>query len=445
MRSLAGLKKITKLHEGEERTFIVFHKQGKTFEELVATKGTVLVQSAPRTAVLGANYTVANWDEEIDGMLPTDKVYYRLVSRQSYPEISNPSDNDFLEVSPKSRMDPTWEAMRRLRGKVKVHRQQLAYRAQSINPDMTRQPGHVLRLLEEKRAEEDRRMARLIMEPKSPRNHRRHIAVELEFLSEKSRETIGAALVKAKIGRFAQLKGDGSVNDIVENCTGDCKRSCECDMEDACTCECECRGNRRGHELAIVAGERKIQTVVELACKAIVEKGNGITNKTCGLHVHLDMRNHDNVPMAFNNLVALDQLFYSMVPGARKKNQYSKPNKYRTWEQETTRGGERYVGINANAYRKYKTLECRIHSGTLSARKINYWIQLLCLIGYSPLDLTNVNNLTDLIAVTGMKPELQAYCLERLLQFKSHHKDWSFPITNPKRRHAELFSEAAQA
>ncbi len=275
--------------------------------------------------------------------------------------------------------------------------------------------GYFFKLLERRRREEEERMMRSIRDPKKPVNHRKHIGVELEFVSSKGRNTIATKLVKAGLGQYCQLKGDGSVN----HQTG---VGCECGPKGK-TCECP---RREGNELAIVAGRQSIQKIVEKACKILTEECDAITNRTCGLHVHLDMRPDDiKVERAYANLVGLQSLLFAMVPKSRRTNKYCKLTTERDWAR---RSSDRYMGINAESFGKHGTLEVRIHSGTLSARKVNHWIELLCLIAYCEKDISRVASLTDLAHETDMPKELLAYCLERLMTFQNQHGGALFPI-----------------
>lgn len=185
-----------------------------------------------------------------------------------------------------------------------------------------------------------------------------------------------------------------------------------------CSCECDCNGGtNEGLELRVCVPQIDHETVVNKVCKVLASCGAEV-NKTCGLHVHLDMRGRD-VARSYVNLVAMQNILYRMVPATRKNNDYCKPNTARTWVE---REGSRYQGINHNAYTEHKTLEIRIHSGTVNAKKINAWIALLiATIRTKELKAipSNPKHALKLIKAT---PELARYVHERLDQFKSDHE-----------------------
>lgn len=104
-------------------------------------------------------------------------------------------------------------------------------------------------------------------------------------------------------------------------------------------------------------------------------------NASCGLHVHLDMRNR-GYGRSYERLYTTLPLLESMVPKTRRTNTYCRINNdKKEWERvDYDRVNPRYQALNPTSYGKFKTLEVRIHSATTNARKIINWIDLLTLI-----------------------------------------------------------------
>lgn len=145
--------------------------------------------------------------------------------------------------------------------------------------------------------------------------------------------------------------------------------------------------------------------------KEFLEATKGLlkVNNSCGLHVHLDMRNR-NYAASFEQLYTAMPILMSMVPNSRRTNTFCKENKEKQGWRDA--GGERYQVLNPTSFRKYKTLEIRVHSATTSAFKIIQWIDLLlCVVDRkfdSPsLDLADKKKLN-------LKPERQ---IRSLLSF----------------------------
>lgn len=117
-------------------------------------------------------------------------------------------------------------------------------------------------------------------------------------------------------------------------------------------------------------------------------------NKSCGLHVHFDMRGKDRSEVlkiakrANKWLEALQQL----VPASRRDQTYCKFGVSNT-------GADRYRAVNFAAFDKYQTLEIRLHSATFDYAKILSWIrlcELIMAIRYNPKDADCVGTLGQL-------------------------------------------------
>jgi|ERR1035437_1944338 hypothetical protein len=179
-----------------------------------------------------------------------------------------------------------------------------------------------------------------------------------------------------------------------------------------CNCECNCGGNKdNGHEIAIVAKSSQIADIVNKVCKVLASH-NSKVNSTCGLHVHLDMRNHDE-KKSFANLVKAQRLLYSMVPSSRFNNSYCQPNDKKSMGGYTGR----YWGINPASFSEHGTIEIRLHSGTINAVKINNWIKILQKIAYTNRKMPEIKTLSDLTKAILLPAELLKYISERLNKF----------------------------
>lgn len=93
-------------------------------------------------------------------------------------------------------------------------------------------------------------------------------------------------------------------------------------------------------------------------------------NKSCGLHVHFDMRGRTEAQVASiaRRLDAWLEALAELQPESRRDNSYCKPG---------VSTSDRYRRVNLTAFRKYSTLEVRFGGATLSAEKIIAWVRLL--------------------------------------------------------------------
>ncbi len=189
-----------------------------------------------------------------------------------------------------------------------------------------------------------------------------------------------------------------------------------------CNCECNCEDNSDGHEIAIVAKHSEISEVVTKVCK-VLAKHNAYVNSTCGLHVHVDARRRDQHKM-FANLVKAQKLLFSMVPQSRKENGYCDVNDSGL-SMDSYEG--RYWGINPASYEEHKTIEVRLHSGTVNAKKIINWINLLQKIAYAR-KMIQIDSLYDLTSTVELSDDLIQYIKTRVTKFKSQHRSNSIDI-----------------
>lgn len=98
-------------------------------------------------------------------------------------------------------------------------------------------------------------------------------------------------------------------------------------------------------------------------------------NDSCGLHVHLDMRNRDK-EKAYKSLYKALPYLTSRVDYTRLNNSYCKLNSDNELASfaEALRNG-RYQAINPHSYNKHKTLEVRLKESTLNFREASSWVR----------------------------------------------------------------------
>ncbi len=130
-------------------------------------------------------------------------------------------------------------------------------------------------------------------------------------------------------------------------------------------------------------------------------------NKSCGLHVHLDARHltPKKVTRIGQSLGHALPVLKWLVPESRHDNTYCKLG-------VSPLRGDRYHAINLTAFGKYKTIEIRLHSGSINSSKIINWIKILKLVGKAKLtkDLVTFQDLIDI----GLNDELTDYADTRI-------------------------------
>lgn len=239
---------------------------------------------------------------------------------------------------------------------------------------------------------------------KKPLSTSRHVGVEIEFVSRLSSEDIKIMIAAAELEEHVTLKEDSSLEDHGDFC--------------------------HTHEICILGTEKTISKLIKKVCGILSE--NSQVNDSCGLHVHLDMRNR-NIDKAYANLYASQPLLYSMCPGERYESEFCYPDKqYVRFSKADSEKFERYRGINRASIKKHGTLEVRIHSGTINFDKINNWVKLLIKVADSPVK--NLNKVEPIMEYKELKKKfklrgkLEQYVITRIYKFKSQHKNHEFRI-----------------
>lgn len=207
--------------------------------------------------------------------------------------------------------------------------------------------GTILRLHEA-------RLSQRMFQEVRPKDSTRHVGIEIECGIKVTRERLGYLL--REYAGYVMVKGDGSVG-----------------VADRTSVELNICAPLNDYK-RILKGVTDILNSDEVGAKV---------NKSCGLHVHLDIRewrdNFTTLQDKFSKLMSVQGILYSMQPKSRQSNTYCQKGKTRN----ITRGATRYMGINAQAIWKYSTIETRLHAGTTDYLKIANWIDLLSGIMYS--------------------------------------------------------------
>jgi hypothetical protein len=251
---------------------------------------------------------------------------------------------------------------------------------------------------------------RRVLQSKKPTSAVKHVGIEIEFCSASDSDELTEALARAGLDRYVTLKGDGSVIPDSPDC--ECER-CPCpncgDIHD-----CECSSSEFGHEINIIASQRRFAEVVKRVC-AVLDAHGAYVNKTCGLHVHLDIRKRD-AKTVFANLVRSYPVLAAMVPRQRRQNSFCAAP--RTGEFNPNAYSGRYWAINPDAIETHNTVEVRIHSGTTNAMKIIRWTRLLVAIAECGTLRALQYDAETLFPRLELSDTLKSYILSRIEKFR---------------------------
>ena len=223
----------------------------------------------------------------------------------------------------------------------------------------------------------------------APRSKAHHVGIEVEFFAPRDKfNNFKDLLIEHDVDKHCCVKSDGSI-----------------------------QSNRDGYsncEITILFPETQMQVILSKIC-TVLELIEAKVNKSCGLHVHLDVR-HREAKKVFHNLSMGQDLLYEMCPTSRKRNNYCRKIPFVDLEKAADEC-DRYHGINPQSVQKYKTVECRIHSGTVEFQKIFNWVSLLLKIAtHDPIETfpSNINRVKELLDID---ESLFNYIKERITKF----------------------------
>lgn len=144
-------------------------------------------------------------------------------------------------------------------------------------------------------------------------------------------------------------------------------------------------------------------------CNAL-HKAGCYVNKSCGLHVHLDARHlkAKQVKKIGQSLGHALPVIKYLVDKSRHNNNYCQMQ-----VSGMGRRADRYCAVNMTAFEKYKTIEIRLHGGSINPVKITHWVNLLKIIGASKLK-SSLMSFQDLIDLSGVTESMIEYMERRI-------------------------------
>lgn len=173
-----------------------------------------------------------------------------------------------------------------------------------------------------------------------------YVGIELEFISSEPSLKLIEKLMLNKLSNYVTVTKDNSI-----------------DIDDG--------GFET--EIKILAREAIVFQVLKKVL-SIIPRGSYV-NDSCGLHVHLDMRNRDK-ETAYKSLYRSLPYLTERVASSRIDNEFCRLNHDDDLESfEDSLSEDRYQAINPHSYQKHKTLEIRLKESTLDFTEASSWIK----------------------------------------------------------------------
>jgi hypothetical protein len=257
-----------------------------------------------------------------------------------------------------------------------------AFDGKKKNGRVFKESGEVLRMYVEKNLKS-------LYDDKIPVEPKKYIGIELEFCAPIKQNEFAIKLFHKGIHKYAQLKKDGSLRPKEEE-------------------------GENGYELAILLEETNYKKRLKEIINTLKEVGAVAQDRRAGLHVHIDMRKRKR-DLVYSNLVACQHALLSIVDPKRHDNEFCRTVRSRKFPTEFTgERTERYKTINAAAFYKYKTLEVRMHEGSVDYVQITNWVDLLIKIAnYNKKLKSSVYKISSLKKRIALNKKLHDYIQDR--------------------------------
>ncbi len=153
--------------------------------------------------------------------------------------------------------------------------------------------------------------------------------------------------------------------------------------------KCDCSINGLEYVSPILRGREGLRKV-----RTFMAAGEGMrVDRSCGYHLHIDMRDDSGMDSPTRFLVAaaylaVEDQFFAKVAQSRRDNHYCyrwdtrflnefmEAARYRDNFYDTARMQDRYNWLNIRAFVDHGSFENRLHQGTWNFRKVRDWISL---------------------------------------------------------------------
>ena len=190
-----------------------------------------------------------------------------------------------------------------------------------------------------------------LYEKKIPTTEDKYVGIEIECFT--SSRNADAVFNKYKLSSYVEIGDDGSIDTTDES---------ENSYDELFT-----------YEIKVLSKQSELKLILHKVGLALKEMGARV-NESCGLHVHLDMRNRPFINCV-NKLINVQPLLLKSVPKHRIGNIYCMPVT-KADREDIYRIGK-YHTINTEVYDDLKTIEIRVHEGTVDTSEIYKWCVFL--------------------------------------------------------------------
>lgn len=215
----------------------------------------------------------------------------------------------------------------------------------------------------------------ILREDKYPTTRQNYLGIEIEFVSKFNRKKIENLLVKEQLEYYCCLGYDASISPSYKTVI---RTRLEESGNGSYTLEKYPMQipDGSGYELRVLCTEKDLSFIMTKVAN-VLKKAKAYVNKSCGLHVHLDMRQR-NAAQCAAALLSKQNEMTTLVPKERLGSKYCKLTKATNIDKALKNGNlSRYKAINLSSYKELKTIEVRLHEGSVDYKEIVNWCRYL--------------------------------------------------------------------
>ncbi len=241
----------------------------------------------------------------------------------------------------------------------------------------------------------------------SPKTLADHVGIEIECIVNGTRDDLNTRLAQVGLHRFVEVGYDNIIktrqrkSDRMKSVAA--RTVVESVYEYSWTARKEAARYIRQHsvtpvEIRVLCKMTDLKDILKMLSK-VLESVDARVNKTCGLHVHLDMRMHSVAACAYR-LLRKQKMLQSKVDPQRLKSKYCRPLTEKDLSNFLVSNylTSRYKDINLLATHDHRTIEVRLHEGTVDTNRILAWCNLLYRVAHTPVRLERNKSIQSIIA-----------------------------------------------
>jgi hypothetical protein len=189
---------------------------------------------------------------------------------------------------------------------------------------------------------------------RKPLTEEDHVGIEIEMLSLLSTNQLGTIATGLGLKQYLSIGSDGSIK--LDN------------------------NSQNAVELRLCIPQSKLELILAKV-QVLLSKAQAVVNKSCGLHIHLDMRKFlgkgDNrIEEVYENLKKGIPLIKKSIDPDRLNSKWCRFTTSKT-VLSAQYATSRYRAINMKSLYKYKTIEIRAFQGTVNTDEILQYVMLL--------------------------------------------------------------------